>query len=171
MGRMKFLIMIAAITIISCDEDDVRVYSMSSEKFMQQAANSGKYEVTTGSLAVEKASNTEVESFASMMVVDHTTANSELMILAESKGVALPDTFDTEKQAKYSTLTQLSGINFDKRYIDEMVAAHDADVIRFDSAAKFANDEDVRAWAAKQLPILQMHQQHAHHLDTLTNNL
>ena len=172
MRRMKYLIMIAAITVISCNEEDnTGVYGLSSEKFLQHAANSGKYEVATGKLALQNGANEEVETFANMMVTDHTTANNELITLAASKGVNLPDTFDTDKQGKYNTLAQLTGLNFDKRYVDEMVTAHDLDVVKFDSASKFANDADVRAWAAKQLPTLQMHQQHAHQLDTLTNNL
>jgi putative membrane protein len=170
MRRMKFIILIAVVAFFGCnDDDETGSYSMSSDKFMQQAASSGKFEVATGRLASQQGMSSEVKSFGSMMVTDHSKANAELMALAASEGVTLPDTFDTAKQAKYSTLSQLTGVNFDKRYMDEMVLAHDADVAKFDSASKFANDAEVRAWAAKQLPVLQMHQVHAHELDSLTN--
>jgi putative membrane protein len=54
-------------------------------------------------------------------------------------------------------LNGLSGAEFDKAYVDAMLADHEEDVALFKSEADGGKDADVKAWAGKTLPSLQMH--------------
>lgn len=120
--------------------------------FLNKAAKGGMEEVALGKVAAERATNPQVREFAQMMVTDHTSANSELMSLASTKGVTLSaETPNVEKWQKRSTE------DFDKEYISKMVKDHEDDVELFRKEAKNGDDADLRAFATKTLPTLEAH--------------
>ena len=129
-------------------------------KFAQHAAMAGMAEVKLGQLALEKGSSEDVKKFAQMMIDDHTKANEELKALAQSKSIELPTDLG-KHQKDYDKLAKLSGAEFDKEYIDGMVKDHKEVVALFEKEANKGDDPDTKAWAAKMLPALQGHLQHA----------
>ena len=46
-------------------------------------------------------------------------------------------------------LSKLSGKDFDKEYISDMVDDHEKDVKEFEKASKDAKDPDLKAWAGE----------------------
>lgn len=129
--------------------------------FMTEAAIGGLAEVEFGTLASEKATNAEVKQFGQMMVTDHGQANQELQTLAQQKAVQLPTTLNPEKTELQQKLSGLSGAEFDKEYMAEMVKDHKEDVEKFQKAANEATDPELKAYAQKTLPVLQKHLQSA----------
>jgi len=128
--------------------------SGADRKFIEHAAVGGKKEVALGRMAAERASNPDVKAFGQMMVDDHSKANSELETLAQQKGVTLPAEKTDSNQNK---LSRMSGDQFDRAYISLMQADHQKDVAEFEKASTSASDPDVKAFAAKTLPVLQQH--------------
>jgi len=125
--------------------------------FMNDAAPGGMAEVELGKLAASKAQNAEIKAFGQRMVEDHTKANDELKALAAQKKVMLPpDVLPVHKQAM-EKLSKLSGADFDREYVKEMVEDHEKDVAAFENVSKTAADADVKAFASKTLPTLKMH--------------
>ncbi len=129
-------------------------------KFINEAAAGGQMEVALGKLAADKATSDDVKKFGQQMVDDHTKANDELMALAKSKGVDLSKANDraskkTDKSRE--KLSKMSGADFDKAYMDDMVMDHEKDVKEFEDASKNAEDSDLKAFASKTLPTLQEH--------------
>jgi putative membrane protein len=128
--------------------------------WLLQAAEANLAEIETGRLAESKASNSEVKQFGQHMVEDHSKANTELSDLALKKGLTLP-TRPGEMHAKAAAdLADLSGADFDRKYMDMMVTDHEKAVALFDSHTD-ASDADVKAFAEKTLPTLQHHLQMA----------
>ncbi len=125
--------------------------------FMTKAALGGMAEVELGKLAATKAQSAEVKQFAQKMVTDHTKANDELKALAGEKNFSMPVRLDTKHQAVLDKLSGLSGAEFDKAYVEAMVADHAETVATFKSEADGGKDADAKAWAGKMLPNLQMH--------------
>lgn len=126
-------------------------------QFAVEAANGGLAEVELGKLAQTKATDAKVKDFASMMVTDHTKANTELMNLAKLKNITLPSVPGADEQKIMDDLTKKSGKDFDKAYVDAMVDDHKKDVKAFQDAIKTLKDSDLKAFATKTLPVLQMH--------------
>jgi putative membrane protein len=137
----------------------------SDQTFVTKAAHGGMAEVKLGTLATQKASNADVKAFGQQMVDDHSKANDELKQLASTKGITLPTDMDAKEQAKYDRLSKLSGAEFDRAYMKEMVSDHRTDVSEFRRESQSGTDPDVKAWAAKTLPTLEQHLQMAESTD------
>jgi len=133
----------------------------SDKTFMAKAAQGGMAEVQLGQLAIQRGANAGVKSFGQRMVQDHSKANQELMGLAQRKGVTLPKDISKEDKAIYKKLAKLSGAAFDSSYMKDMVEDHTKDVAEFQKESQKGKDADVKAWAAKTMPTLQMHLQMA----------
>jgi len=123
---------------------------------MKEAAEGGMAEVEMGKLASQKAQNPDVKKFGQMMVTDHTAANTELKALAAKKNIALPADAGSHK-SNMDALAKESGAGFDKAYVNDMVSDHEKDVSDFQKQADSSSDPDVKAFAAKTLPVLRKH--------------
>jgi putative membrane protein len=99
----------------------------------------------------------EVKQFADRMVADHTKANDEVQALAMSNGVKLPEGPDKKHVKEKDKLAKLSGPDFDRAYMRAMVKDHKEDVEDFRKQAKAKKPNDVNAFAAKTLPVLEQH--------------
>src|SRR5262249_3067877 len=89
---------------------------------------------------------------------------NELAKLAQDEGVELPADIDGKHKRLHDRLAKLSGADFDREYMREMVRDHDADVKAFEREADRAKNPDVKAGAGKTLSVLKEHQQQAHQL-------
>lgn len=128
--------------------------------FMMKAAGSGLYEVEASRMAAERASNSEVKDFAQKMVSDHDKANQELMALASSRGVALPQQMPADKRKEIDRLSKTK--NFDTEYMRNTgVKEHKTAVALFEKASKSAKDPELKSWATEKLPTLREHLDHA----------
>lgn len=125
--------------------------------FLTEAAQGGMAEIELGRLAATKAQNAEIKKYAQMMVDDHSKANAELKTLAAKKNVTLPADSGATHKAILDKLKGLTGADFDKAYVEEMVEDHEKDVAEFKDQAEDSPDPDVKAFAAKTLPIFQKH--------------
>lgn len=132
--------------------------------FAVKAADGGLAEVSAGQLAVKKASNQDVNDFGQMMIDDHSKANEELKALASQKGITLPTATSDEKTNDLQKLSEKTGADFDKAFMDQMVKDHKKTIDLFEKAEKNAKDADIRAFAQKTLPTLRSHLDRAQQL-------
>ena len=138
--------------------------------FATKAAEGGMAEVQLGKLAQTNASSSDVKSFGDRMVTDHTKAADELMNLAGKRGITLPSTPNAKQQAEYNRLAKLHGADFDREYMKLMISDHRTDVNEFKREADHGSDPDMKAYAAKTLPVLQEHLQLAESTDAKVKN-
>jgi len=124
---------------------------------MKGAAEGGMAEVELGRLAVEKASNDDVKKFGQRMVDDHSKANEELKEIAAKKNVALPNEASAKHKATKDRLSKLSGSQFDKAYMSDMLKDHKKDVADFQRESNTGRDAEVKSFAAQTLPTLKDH--------------
>lgn len=139
--------------------------SSADRKFAMQAAQGGMSEVEMSRLALTKASSDAVKQYAQKMIDDHTAANTELMGIASAKGITLPTTPDAKHRAMLARMEKLSGEAFDREYV--MMAGHkDHQKMEklFRDESTRGRDADLKAFAAKTLPVVQQHLQMAREL-------
>jgi putative membrane protein len=135
--------------------------SAQDSTFVMKAAMGSMMEVEAGNAAQQNATNDRVKSFATMMVNDHSKANSELMALASGRGVTIPTAIPADKQKHMDEMRKMKGKQFDNHYMSMMVNDHQKTIADFEKQANSGADAELKAWAQKTLPVLQMHRDSA----------
>lgn len=157
--KAPHLIAAACIAISFAAHADV---SKKDQTFVTKAAAGGMFEVEAGKLAQSKAASEELKAFGAMLVKDHSAANEELKTVATSKGAVVPTALPKDKQSKLDKMAKADAKDFDKKFIEEVGQdAHKTDISLFEKASRDADDPDLKAFAAKTLPTLQAHKDHA----------
>lgn len=129
----------------------------SVEDFVKEAAIGGLMEVELGRYVEQNAANARVKNFGSMMVRDHSKANDELKSIASQKNIQLPASMDEKHMNSVNDLKKKKGAELDKDYMSDMVDDHEKDVDKFRKQSEDGKDPEIKAFAAKTLPVLQTH--------------
>jgi putative membrane protein len=129
----------------------------SDAQFIHAAAADNLAEMELGRLAMQRASTDAVKQYGQRIASDHSQAMQELTPIAAKNGVPIPRDLEPTDRALRDRLTSLSGAEFDRTYMNEMVRDHTKAVGDFQREAQTAQDPAVRAFAAKTLPVLQEH--------------
>ena len=171
-GSLILMMFVSAWTFQSCGDsasttdsteqakdqnEENKTVAEDDSKFVVTAASGGMMEVEAGQMAQQKGVSQRVKNFGAMMVRDHTQANNELKALAATKNIAVPTGLSEQHQKHINELREKSGKEFDAAYMSMMVDDHKEDVSLFESTSNKGNDADLKAFAAKTLPILRTH--------------
>lgn len=137
-----------------------------AKEFSDKAAVSDMFEVESGRLAAAKGAAGEVKSFGQMMVDAHTKTSAELKKIAADEGFAdtLPKTIDGKHAGLLQQLKDLSGAQFDRRYVTMQVDAHKQAAALFDTYASKGRNPALKQFAAKTLVDIKKHLEHAQSL-------
>lgn len=127
------------------------------QKFLKEAAQGGQAEVQMGRLAAQKGQSQAVRQLGQKLVQDHSKANQELKLLAAQKNITLPSDIGTENESAIAHLKSLEAAEFDQAFIKHAVEDHQKDIQKFQTASQQTADADVKAFAQKELPLLQQH--------------
>lgn len=132
------------------------------------AAN--QVDIDAGQLAKTKSQNAQVKAFADQMINEHSGVNTQATELVTRLNVA-PEDNDTSRQlladgtAKREQLAALSGADFDKAYVDNEVAYHEAVLGVIDnSLIPGAQNAELKALITGVRPTIAAHLDHAKQL-------
>lgn len=139
------------------DSGSQKMAKSSDTAFAMKAARGGMAEVQLGKLASEKGGSAEVKAFGQQMVEDHSKANDQLKAIAQQENMTLPTNMDAKDQALYNKLQTMSGSQFDKVYVKNMVKDHEKDIKEFKKEADKGRNAQLKNFASSTLPILQGH--------------
>jgi putative membrane protein len=132
--------------------------------FVRKASEGGLAEVQFGQLAAQKAQNPDVKAFAQKMVDDHSMLNDKMKPVAEQLGVTPASHLSKKDQAEYDKLSGLSGADFDKEYISDMVADHRKDLREFRHEAETAADPQLKETVTNGAKVIAEHNRMVDHL-------
>jgi putative membrane protein len=124
--------------------------------FLKAAAVGGLMEVEAANAAATRTKNSAVKDFATLMLKDHGKANQEVARLSSKLSVAIPKTLPEEHAQHLRELQRLNDHKFDQQYITMMLSDH-AKTVKLFRAAQTLKNPDVKAFAAKTLPVIQAH--------------
>ncbi|MFI5912676.1 DUF4142 domain-containing protein [Dactylosporangium sp. NPDC051541] len=125
--------------------------------FVDAAGHGGAFEVESGKVAADRATNSALRSFGRQMVKDHTKAGDKLATLAKDLGLTAPDKPDSVQRAIIGIWSGLSGAAFDCSYGPTIYADHGADVGLFEREAADGQNAKLRTFARDTLPTLREH--------------
>ena len=131
--------------------------------FLDQAIRGDVAKVQLGQLAEANGASIGVKNFGQTLDSDHSIAAAEATQVASAHGITPPGDLTPAAQQELDKLAKLSGPAFDREFTRAMIAEQRSDIRAFEAEAK-ANQGDVSALAAKQLPTLRAHLQTAENL-------
>ena len=136
----------------------------SDKKFLAMAAQSDKNEIAMSKLADQKASDPAVKAFADKMVAEHTKMTASMKPFADSWGLSAPMGPDGDHQKELDKLSGMSGKDFDKEYMSDMVSDHAKALSAFTTEAKDTKDVKFRAAVIKGKTAVAAHKNMAYDL-------
>lgn len=134
------------------------------QHFVEGAASGNMLEVQAAKLAMTKSQSEEIKDFAQHIINDHTKANQQLMKIARSKQMEVPNELKPSHRGELQELRMLEGEMFDKAFVINNVGDHVKMILKFRDASENCEDADLKAYAAELLPGLQGHLEHAQKL-------
>ncbi|MBD2211946.1 DUF4142 domain-containing protein [Calothrix sp. FACHB-156] len=176
LGRLTFLAACSAILIVGINNTRVlstpgtsihtrnsQQYALNSfdQQFVTKVAQGNLIEVELAKLALQKSSQNEVKQFAQRMINDHTQAYNYLKQFASKKGIKFPEGINNQDKALIKDLSQLSGTNFDQKYMNQMLQAHKATKSLFEQEIQEGQDSDLKTWAKQTITTVEEHLQMA----------
>jgi putative membrane protein len=116
--------------------------------------------------ALNRARGADVQSYAQMVMDDHSRTQQQLADLMKKKGVSRPGLATEEELEGSHRLDSVSGTDaFDHEYLSVMAADTEQTLRRFTAAAETADDREVRAYASAVLPVIQKEQRQSADLE------
>lgn len=161
---MKSLFVCATLLFIfaACSKHENNAAINSTDNyFIQQASYSNYAEINAGTIAASKGNYDSVKMFGSMMIGDHSKAETALSSLALNTDENIPTAPDPVHQAKAQYLKSLSGHTFDTAYINAQVKDHKATINLFQMELSSGHNQLIKNYANQYLPVIQMHLQEA----------
>ena len=139
--------------------------SAAEREFVDEQLAMGTAEIELGRLAQKRGTHADVKEFGAMMVRDHEMAGDELKPIAARVNTTRENAATADKHGDhkehFEELSKLSGRDFDRRYIDQMIEDHEKGIEDVERQAENANDAAVKSWAAKTLPKMRQHLERA----------
>src|ERR1700748_3643302 len=162
--KLSFIViaLFAAWSVESCTEERGNSYTSKTKvnaegvKFIKTAHEAGLTEIAASKIAKQKSTNSQVTGLADMMITDHTALGVDVDSLASQKFVTVIAKVDYDDQIKLDSLAKKTGPEFDKAYVEMMVADHEEAVELFKDNTT-SNYTAVRDVAKKGLPKIEEH--------------
>jgi len=134
------------------------------KKFLATAAQADKNEIALSELAEQKGTNPAVKTFAKHMVTEHKAMSASMKPFADEWGLTAPAGPDADHQKEWDKLNGMSGKDFDKEYMDQMVSDHAKALDLFTSEAKDSKDAKFKAAVIKGKTHVAAHKNMAYDL-------
>jgi putative membrane protein len=129
------------------------------QEFIDKVSKSDAFEIAAGQLAKANGSAAAVKEFAQMMIDAHAKSTADLKKAAGGLTPPLtPDPVLTgDQKDKLSDLSKLKGADFDKKYIDGQIDAHEDALALMKKYAADGTEASFKAAAQQMVPVVQRH--------------
>ena len=126
--------------------------------YLAMAASSDMYEIQSSNMALQRARDARLRTFAQMMIRDHSNTTAQLTAAGRSVGLSPPPGM---LPLHAQLLAQLSASsNFDATYRQQQMTAHQMALNLHANYAARGDRQPLRAVAATATPAVRMHLDH-----------
>ncbi len=138
------------------DEGNMGPFVTNTDKqYAQAMAARGMMEIRLGQAALEKTERDDVKSVAHRMITDYLSWDSGMEKAAAKLGIAMPSEMDAKEKAEVDRISALSGAEFDRAYLKEVVRLQTRALTMSTHEASNAAVSGFRHWAGIVIPNLQ----------------
>jgi len=135
------------VTVISDRGIDVR--------FARRLVEHGFLKAEMGKLATGKGQSEQVRNIGQGLIDDHTRWNKTLARITTENNIKLPAKMAPKYKAVIDRLSALSGADFDRAFLKELVHYQDSDLKLLQNEAANGTIDPLRKWASRGVPGLE----------------
>jgi putative membrane protein len=147
-------------------EDRASSFSPAEEEFMTKAAHVNRSEIEIARVALQKSDDIDVREYAKLVQGDHLNALTDLTDLMKDQNVLQPKSPPADAAQDIARANVLTGPEFDREFINMMVADHQKAVEMFRDQMTATQNRDVKRYVEVVLPKLEMHLEKAQRLQS-----
>ncbi len=125
--------------------------------FVDESSAAGIAAIETSRMAISKSASTDVGSYAVEVIKDYTDANRDLKDIAQKQDLKIADQEEVLSKAKKLMLQVQEGDSFDAAYAANQVKTSEEAIERYQQQLDDPSSPELKAFAEKYLPKLQMH--------------
>jgi putative membrane protein len=125
------------------------------KQYAQAMATRGMMEIRLGQAALEKSGREDVKVIAHRMIKDYLSWDAGMEKAAAKLGIEMPSDMDAKDKAEVDRISALSGPEFDKAYLKEVVKLQTKALTMSHHEASEAAVSGFRHWAGIVIPTLQ----------------
>jgi putative membrane protein len=138
------------------DEGNMGPFVTNTDKqYAQAMATRGMMEIRLGQAALEKSGREDVKAIAHRMITDYLAWDAGMEKAAAKLGIAMPSDMDAKDKAEVDRISALSGPEFDKAYLKEVIKLQTKALTMSHHEASEAAVSGFRHWAGIVIPTLQ----------------
>lgn len=162
-----YVFVVVATLLLWSAGTDAFAQAINDAQIAHIVVTANQVDIDAGKLAASKGANPEVKKFGQQMVTDHTGVNKQASELAAKLNVTPADNTTSQSlkaggEKNLASLKTLSGAAFDKAYIDNEVAYHQAVLDAVDKTLiPGASNAELKALLVKVRPAFVAHLEHA----------
>ena len=155
-----FLMSLIALPVMAQKSDAPK---LTDPEIASIAVTANQIDVEYGEIALKKATNADAKKFAQTMIDDHNAIIQQAVALATKLGVTPKDNAVTQSlltgaTAMKKTLNSKKGKDFDKAYIDNEVAYHEAVISTVKNVLiPQTQNAELKSLLESAMPLLQHH--------------
>lgn len=124
-------------------------------RFARRIVEHGFLKAEIGKLAVNKGQSEQVRNIGQGLIDDHGRWNKTLGKIAADNKITLPDKMTPKYKAVIDRLGMLSGADFDRAFLKELVRYQDDDLVLLHNEAANGTIDPLRKWASRGIPGLE----------------
>ena len=170
MRPIPLLCAVVAMSLPAFASDDESAQKPTDPEIAAIVVTANQIDIDAGKLAQTKSTNPEVKKFAERMVEDHTSVNAQASALAQKLNLT-PKESETSRSLKKSAeqtmtrLQSLEGAAFDRAYVDNEVAYHEAVIgVMNKQLVPGAKNAELKKLLVQSGPAFTAHLKHAQQL-------
>ncbi|HXD78042.1 MAG TPA: DUF4142 domain-containing protein [Puia sp.] len=160
MGKLWTLGVFLAALLAGCSKKSstsVTPLNATDKQFVTNAGLNNVDEINVGYLASTNAGDSIVKDFALQMVNDYGSAQSALILLADSVGFTVVSGPDQAHTQFLNTLKDLSGVSFDTAYLRGQINDDQAAISLYQAEQSGGQNAAVKGYITRYLPVIQAH--------------
>ncbi len=124
-------------------------------RFARRIVEHGFLKGEMGKLAVQKGQSEQVRNIGQGLIDDHTRWSKTLGKIAADNKITLPVKTAPKYKSVIDKLSALSGADFDREFLAELVRYQDSDLTLLQNEAANGTIEPLRKWASRGVPGLE----------------
>lgn len=127
------------------------------QHFVKEASADNQFEIQLSQLVAQHAQEPQVKELAEKLIQDHQRAQQQLQEIAQGMNMQLPTQLEQWQQDKLQAMQQKHGKHLEMHYVFGQVGDHTTDLLSYQYEAEHGQNEKVKDYAEKAIPVLQRH--------------